>query len=474
MNVSRRVFVSNAAAAAALQAFAAPASVPRLRFGLISDIHLSNSRKSADRVFRPALEWFRDQGVDAVVCTGDLATCGYLSELEIVSRTWFDVFPEDRLPDGRHVERVFLYGNHDTDPRVRIYAERQNRTEEFDRSSIQRDRSYAWEHCFHEPYSPVYVKKVKGYAFVAAHWVNGPSCKDAPGFLEGKRAELAGERPFFYCQHAPLRGTVVPSQGVGDDGAVGKVLATFPNAIAFTGHSHAALTDETSVWQESFTAINAAALANAGRRYRHPWFENSEVPGSPAAAYRDRKGSQMRVLDTTKDGGQGMLVEVYDEKIVCHRRSFVLQEPNGPDWVLPLGDSARTFSIASRAAKAKPFAPSFAPRASLSMKVRDGFNREKEPVRQLVVSFPAASVGTRPLGYEVTATSDAPDEKPVSRCILSPDFHLPPTRRVDRAECVLAVAVLPKTGKRTVSVRAFDSFRNYGLPLTAEERIIQS
>ena len=99
MNISRRVFVSNAAAAAALQAFAAPAATPRLRFGLISDIHLSRSRPTADRVFRPALEWFRDQGVDAVVCTGDLATSGFLAELENVSRTWFDVFPEDPHQD---------------------------------------------------------------------------------------------------------------------------------------------------------------------------------------------------------------------------------------------------------------------------------------------------------------------------------------------------------------------------------------
>ena len=65
-------------------------------------------------------------------------------------------------------------------------------------------------------------------------------------------------------------------------------------------------------------------------------------------------------------------------------------------------------------------------------------------------------------------TSDAPGEKPVSRCVLSPDFHLPPTRLVDRAECVMDTAILPKAGKRQVSVRAFDSFRNYGRPLLGE------
>ena len=459
--------MKGSAALAAMPAIAAPVAAPRLRFGIISDIHLSDTRKTADRVFRPALEWFRAQGVDAVVCTGDLATCGYVAELENVARTWFDVFPDDRLPDGRHVERIFLYGNHDTDPFVRTYAVRQGRTEEFDRSSIQRDRAYAWEHCFKEPYVPVYMKRVKGYAFVAAHWVDGALPKDSPAFIAAHRAELAGAQPFFYCQHAPLHGTVNPLYCLKDTfDPVGQVLAAFPNAVALTGHSHCALTDETSIWQGPFAAVNAASAANACRRYRRPWFENSEVPGSTKAAYPNRKGSQMPVLDTVKDGGQGMMAEVYADRIVFHRRSFFFNEPNGPDWVLPLGEgSAKPFAIGLRKAAAAAYAPSFAPGATLAVVERDGANREKEPMRQLVVSFPAATLGTRPFGYEVKVSSDAPDAKPVTRCILSPDFHLPPTRRVARAECVFAVSDLPKGGKRKVEVRAFDSFRNYGHPL---------
>ena len=468
MDVSRRSFVRGAAAVAAAPALAVPEDRPVLRFGLISDIHLSDTKKSADRVFRPALEWFRSQEVDAVVCTGDLATCGYLAELENVARTWFDVFPDDRLPDGRHVERIFLYGNHDTDPFVRTYAVRQGRTEEFDRSSIQRDRAYAWQRCFREPYAHVYAKQVKGFTFIAAHWVDGKSPKDAPAFIAARRAGLTGTRPFFYCQHSPLADTVNPGYGFGDDGAVGRVLAEFPNAIALTGHSHCAVTDETSIWQGAFTAVNAASLGNAGRRYRRPWFENSEVPGAPKAAYPDRKGSQMPVLDTVKDGGQGLLADVYADRIVFHRRSFVFNEPNGQDWILPTEPGAgKPFDIGLRKAQTAAAAPSFAPGAALSLTERDGANRENVPTRQLVVSFPAATCGTRPFGYEVTVSSDVPGVKPFARCVLSPDFHLPPTRLAVRAECVFAVADLPKGGRRKVEVRAFDSFRNAGRPLSA-------
>ena len=52
---------------------------PRLAIGIVSDIHIRLDRKNgkdsfagAER-FRKALEWFRDQGVDGVTISGDLA-----------------------------------------------------------------------------------------------------------------------------------------------------------------------------------------------------------------------------------------------------------------------------------------------------------------------------------------------------------------------------------------------------------------
>ena len=36
-----------------------------------------------------------------------------LEELELCARIWFETFPDDKAPDGRHVERLFVYGNHD-------------------------------------------------------------------------------------------------------------------------------------------------------------------------------------------------------------------------------------------------------------------------------------------------------------------------------------------------------------------------
>jgi predicted phosphodiesterase len=472
-SITRSGFIKGGAAAFMLPSVLRADERPRLRFGVISDIHITRTKRSADHVFRPALEWFRDQGVDAVVCTGDLATTGMLVELKNVSEAWYSVFPDDKLPDGRRVEKVFLYGNHDTSPTVERYSVRAGRQEEFKRASILTDRARAWEICFREKFEPIYIKRVKGYAFVAAHWEGiTPSVSGVPEYIEAHKAELAGDRPFFYCQHAPLRGTVNPYSGHFDDGAVTKVRNSFPNACAITGHSHTPLTDETSIWQGAFTALCGAACANSGRRYAKPWFENSDLPGNGDKAYPGRKGSQMPVLATERDGGQGLLVDVYGDRVVLHRRSFVFNEPCGPDWILPLPlGSEKPFRIDARRDASEP--PEFAAGSAVKLEERDGMNREKEPTRQLIVSFPTASKGTRPFGYEVTVGSDDPGVAPVTKYVLSPDFHLPPTRLVRRVECVFAVCDVPPPGRRRVKVTPFNSLRKRGTPLVDRADMVQ-
>ena len=45
-----------------------------------------------------------------------------------------------------------------------------------------------------------------------------------------------------------------------DKGIATKTLSNYPNAIAFSGHSHYSLTDERSIWQGAFTSIGQSSL----------------------------------------------------------------------------------------------------------------------------------------------------------------------------------------------------------------------
>jgi len=94
MNMTRRNFFIGGAAFASLGAFAGNRFIlaaagfkagdkPRIRFGVLSDIHILRigaeekmSGGGNNLTFRHALEWFRSQDVDAVVIAGDMADKG--------------------------------------------------------------------------------------------------------------------------------------------------------------------------------------------------------------------------------------------------------------------------------------------------------------------------------------------------------------------------------------------------------------
>ena len=146
---------------------------PKMKIGILSDIHVT--RRENAGTFEKALRWFRDQGVDGVLITGDLGTKGTIAETEVVAETWYQVFPDDKAPDGHRVERLFLLGNHDVDgfasksswPNRQIPSR-----EEAERTCLAFHREETWKRLFNEDFSQIVVKEVKGYKFILNSWVS--------------------------------------------------------------------------------------------------------------------------------------------------------------------------------------------------------------------------------------------------------------------------------------------------------------
>ena len=94
--VTRRGFVGGALAFGTCGAFGAvsPAvgAAPRLRFGVMSDVHIGGKPDAAARAEK-VLRWFAAKDVDAVLCPGDIAHSGLISELEAFADAWHRVFP---------------------------------------------------------------------------------------------------------------------------------------------------------------------------------------------------------------------------------------------------------------------------------------------------------------------------------------------------------------------------------------------
>ena len=339
---------------------------PNVRFGVVSDIHITCVGAVDDpkiwgtnHTFRHTLEWFREQNVDAVLIAGDMADLGMDEHFLAIAQAWYSVFPDDRYPDGRPIEKVFVTGNHDWHGyRYDKQAEKRypDKTERM-KHVLRADMPGWWEKTFREKYEPIYLKEIKGYSFIGSHWDTDGYGTGGPvypfgrieGFLARHGKTIDPSRPFFYVQHPHPKDTCYGSWAWGHDkGIVTKTLSAYPNAIAFSGHSHYSLTDERSIWQGSFTSVGAGSLRYTGETAEE-WqtgFENGRGGDWRASACKLMRKAR------TKDCRQGMLWSVYDDCIVVRRREFLSDLDLGPDWVMPLPTAeSRPFAFAEHAKK---------------------------------------------------------------------------------------------------------------------------
>ncbi len=463
MDITRKQFLLGGAAFSALGAFAgnrffaaasgfAASGRPRLRFGVVSDIHITHV--GADEkmegggnnlMFKHTLEWFRRQNVDAVVIAGDMADKGLDENLMAVADAWYSVFPEDKYPDGRRIEKVFVNGNHDWigwrygHVAEKKYPDKEERVKHI----LQHDMRAWWDRAFHEEYSPIYAKNIKGYTFIGSHWdaaqaggANSNSNFSLIGpFLEANAKKLLNPSlPFFYVQHPHLKDTCYGPWAWGHDrGFTTKTLSAFPNAIAFSGHSHYPLTDERSIWQGAFTSVGTGSLRYTGMPYDEYAPEGFENTGATT-----KDGWRIDAVKTRKkiSGGDcrnGMLWSVYDDCIVVKRREFLSGLELGPEWVMPLpAAESRPFAFAEHAKKLR--APQFPEGAALSVarqkvktrggKSNDGKERiEAESKPGFKVTAPPVPPDPAARLYSLEFTATSADGKSCMKRILAEGFN---------------------------------------------------
>ncbi len=471
---------------------------PKVRFGVVSDIHITKvgegekmSARGNNLTFRHTLEWFRDQNVDAVMIAGDMADNGMVEQMEAVAQAWYAVFPGDRYPDGRPIEKVFVIGNHDYhgylygDHAAKRYPDMDERVKHVLRS----DFATRWKRIFHEDYTRFYCKKIKGYTFLGQHWDDGNDMKTGYGacdfgaelqtFLDAQGKTLDPALPFFYVQHPHPKDTCYGPWAWGHDkGKVTKALSAFPNSIAFSGHSHYTLTDERSLWQGAFTSVGTSSLRYTGMPYNeHPpvGYENSTTESKGAWKYDAVK--MMRRF-SSGDCRQGMLWSVYDDCIVVKRREFLSDFDVGDDWVLPLPSAEpRPFAFAERAKKFR--APSFPQGAKPEIsrdkaKTRGGKSRDgKESIPAEVkdafkVVVPAAVADKDARAYKLEFVAEAKDGTKKTKLVLPEGFNHAPAHPKASAPsfCVFGVDELG-AGDVRFTVTPINCFGARGKPISA-------
>ncbi|MBR1920813.1 MAG: metallophosphoesterase [Kiritimatiellae bacterium] len=486
--LSRRGFVGAAGAFAVFnRAFALAPSAgsagegdAKLRFGVISDVHLKEP--GDEEHLLKAFAFFRDRGADGVMVAGDIADTGRVSQLKLFADAWQTVFPGNRGLDGRPVEKLFVYGNHCVDGWTWGGFKGRDDLAETEAIGYRDNRARVWEELFHEKYEPIWLKKVRGYTFIGAHWKDG-SHTDIEEFLARRGGEIDPSRPFFYVQHAHPKDTCFGSWAWGhDDGASTRALSRFPNAVAFSGHSHYTLTDDRTVWQGAFTSINTASMKYSSLDYSlRDNFGNDNSSG-----YRGERGrakphprvyiGRLQEADVPASDGvnlmqgrQGMLVSVYDDRLVIERREFVTGHSLGADFVLPLPAAAsRPYAYAEHAKRRT--APEFPPDAKIAVDFVE--DEEKAVGRAVRLVLPRAGErgGCRVFDYEVSAVlfEDDVDLVQVQRRFIAPDFFLPLERRIPSCEFRLSLADLKLKGHYRFRVVPIECFGRKGAALWSD------
>ena len=482
----RRTFLGSAAALVATAGVAAERT-PALRVGILSDTHCRN--------FEAGFRIFDAARVDAVLITGDMFLFTTVKELEDVAAAWFKVFPGDRRSDGGTVERLFVTGNHDEIDWCRPFKS----WEDLQARAMRFNREAAWKRLFGEDYEKVRIREVKGYRFVLRHWIcrgctafehEIPAEADpVPAFMVAHAAELRGAgKPFFYVQHEPITETVNCTWLLGgepwDVGYVRRgerrIFDAFPNCIALTGHSHLSLTDERSIWQGAFTAVNCSCAH--GHLFTPPGRENGRCPEFDLNRTPPR---EMEIIDRWQSP-QGLIMDVTADEVRFQRLDILKNEKVGPDWTVPLFAGGATVPPSGtpkydfRARKAASRPPVFAPGAKVSVDyVEKGHYRkvgstEKglemgETHPQVRVSFPSITTAASPTrAYDFSVRCEALEgdlfRTVCESRVFSPHFAMAERHDRDGASCLFPAAAIP-TGPRghvRFVVTPYDCWGNAG------------
>lgn len=477
MQLDRRGFLGSALGlglAGCVSPFGGGEDRARLRVGILSDTHIREPgptcasavstafygdgfRKdlpTSGETLKHAFEYFRDRGADAVLICGDMCDLGLKVQFAAVRRIWNEVFPGDRAPDGRHVERLFITGNHEwgswdykcTNKLWPDLADRRGR-------AFVSDPAKIWEEAFDEKFEPISIKTVKGYDFVLAHYVDKSGVPGLPAFLEKNNGRLRGARPFFYAQHLHPKDTCSSPFGISDSGIATRALSRFPNAVAFSGHTHFSLGDERTIWQGAFTSVGCSSLRFV-----------QTVHGADNGNSKCPEDATMDPIDGY-EGRQGLFMTVYDERIVLERRDFLRDISVGDDWVVPLGARRpRPYAFAARAAaEPKPHFPAGARVEAMRVpaRFRDGAVRDA-----FALKFPPAlpALGEpRTSRYEIAAESAGVKFPP--RTVLSKGAIFGEAADVAKVVCVYPADEIPAGAVVDFTVTPVGCFGSRGKPL---------
>ena len=467
--VSRRTFFGQATAASLAAVTGclpkdATSSGPLLKVGVLSDVHLLRQKDSlhSDVYFEKALRWYDAMKADAVLLCGDIADCGLVAELEYAAEIWYRVFPGDKRSDGQPIQQLFHLGDHDFGGFAHKYSWAKKSSTDPDavnHALVNEDIKAIWKRLFHEEWSPIQVKTVKGYTFVLAHHPrNMAKGVEIPGLAEALAAAKPDPaKPFFYSMHRPVHPTLPGWEDKGlEKDPNHQVLKNYPNVLAFFGHAHQNSADELCLWQGEYTVVHVPSTSYCGTRGGR---ENSFSCGNQP---NKKKPEQMQRVDCMSSN-HALFMDVYADRIVIARRDVRHDSSMGSDWIIPL--PSPDGSCTAKVRKSLSVAPAFPVGATATVTAGQGKDRAKKVRDEVVVSFPPAhAIDGRPRAYDYEIVARAPGFRLVRR-VFSTRAYWPEAEEKEVSRCVFGQFELPADKLVSFTVRPANCYGLHGEPL---------
>lgn len=369
---------------------------------------------------------------------------------------------------GTGIVPLMLTGNHDFEgwayKDMTLDMHLHGRSE--DDALSRRGMKGTWSDVFAEDYSEFRVRTVNGYSFVSVEWQGesrGENETRAAEWLEAHRASLATGRPFFFLRHQPFPGTVSSSVGRPGSRVLVEKLMTFPNAVAFTGHTYWTLTDERSIWQGGFTAVSVPSMSYTTIPYG---YEN----GSDLRTNETKMGMPRIPARAELKEAQGFLVRVYPSCLVIERHDFVVDRDIAAPWVVPLPQKGNPhlwpFAFDSRA-RLSPV-PAFPDACRVRTRTVNADMRNGRWGLLVALSFPAAhGCGGRVFDYEICVEGPGGESLAVKRYV-SPSFHKDVSEEPSEQEFLFDGMALPETGRFRFAVVGRNCFGGRSAPIYSD------
>lgn len=214
-------------------------------FGVISDVHLNNSAtlQQEEINLTSALTKFKVSNIKVLMVAGDIANAGETGAYQKFNQIFNSVFTDPSTAP----QKVLVMGNHDYANGMTVTDAQNNFTNTL---GCSLDTNIT----------------VNGYHFIGVSTEGGDTNGDfttiSTNWLTAQLNAAVAENPnlpIFVTFHQPVLNTVYCSSEWGNS-ALDSVLSNYPQVITFSGHSHAVLEDERSIYQNYYTSVNASSL----------------------------------------------------------------------------------------------------------------------------------------------------------------------------------------------------------------------